>query len=598
MMSLQKAFHFLCLVFFYLNFQPNLSSSSSCSHDQASALIQFKSSFTIDILHSSAECDDVGIKSYPKTDSWKQGTDCCSWDGVTCDNITGRVLGLDLSCSWLHATIPSNSSLFHLPHLQKLNLAHNNFHASKMSSKFGEFACLVYLNLSASNFAGQVPSQVSHLSKLVSLDLSGNDLHIFDKHSLEGLVHNLTKVRQLVLDGIEMSSVNPDVLMNLSSSIISLSLCGCDLQGKFPEYIFHLPNLKSLYLGDNKNLSLKLLRFNRSNSLELLDLSAMSFSTESVDGIGKLQSLKYLHLSKTSFSKRLFDSIGNLVSLKGLDLSSTNLTGSIPSLLGNLSSSLRSLNLVNCGLQGKLLENIFHMPSLSRLEFLDLGLNQLKGSIPDEESVFPNLISLDLSSNLLNGTLPPWLFDIPSLKSINLSYNQFSGPIKEFRYNSLERIDLYNNKIQGPIPSSISQLLDLTHLHLSSNNLSGVVEYGMFSKLQKLQYLDLSSNSLSLILNGTSADYILPNLQILRLSSCNVNDFPQFLKGSKSLRYLDLSNNGICGKIPKWVGKISFNYLNLSHNFLTDIDQQLPWKGIQFLDLSSNLIHGDLPIPP
>ncbi|XVF77256.1 hypothetical protein PTKIN_Ptkin14bG0028600 [Pterospermum kingtungense] len=148
---------------------------------RSAALIQFKSSFTID---ESLTWDyDAGINSYAKTDSWKEGTDCCSWDGVTCDIIKCHVIGLDFSCSLLYGSIHSNSSLLHLPHLQKLNLAFNNFNASKMSSKFGEFTSLVYLNLSNSYFLGQVPSQVSHLSKLVSLDLSGNYLQTFDKHS-------------------------------------------------------------------------------------------------------------------------------------------------------------------------------------------------------------------------------------------------------------------------------------------------------------------------------------------------------------------------------------------------------------------------------
>ncbi|XVF77241.1 hypothetical protein PTKIN_Ptkin14bG0027100 [Pterospermum kingtungense] len=80
MLFLQKACNFLCLVFFTLNVEANLS-SSSCSHDEASALIQFKSSFTIDRLPS-AECDSAAFKSYPKTDSWKLGTDCCSVSGV------------------------------------------------------------------------------------------------------------------------------------------------------------------------------------------------------------------------------------------------------------------------------------------------------------------------------------------------------------------------------------------------------------------------------------------------------------------------------------------------------------------------------------
>ncbi|MFQ6664020.1 hypothetical protein Gotur_031279 [Gossypium turneri] len=49
-----------------------------------------------------------------------------------------------------------------------------------------------------------------------------------------------------------MSSINAHVFMNLSSSLRSLSLAGCELQGKFPKYIFDLPNLNLLNLGGNQ----------------------------------------------------------------------------------------------------------------------------------------------------------------------------------------------------------------------------------------------------------------------------------------------------------------------------------------------------------
>ncbi|TYG72104.1 hypothetical protein ES288_D05G453100v1 [Gossypium darwinii] len=555
MASLITSYHFLYLFFFF----PHLSASSVthlCSHHEATALIHFKNSFSIiKTEFTSLLCDDIaGLKSYPKTNSWKEGTDCCSWDGVTCDHLNAHVIALDLSCSWLYGNFPSNSTLFLLPYIQKLNLAYNDFNYSKMPFEFGQFTRLVYLNISETLFAGKVPSQISHLSKLVSLDLSHNvffDQLTLDKNILEGLVHNLTEVRHLFLDRIIMPSINPNVFMNLSSSIKSLSLGGCDLQGKFPSNILHSPNLNLLNLGYNRNLSLDLLKFNQSSNLEHLDLSWMSF-TKLIDSIDNLHALKYLDLSHSNLRGSISRSLGNLLQLTYLDLSWNQLSGQVP------------LSILN----------------LTQLQHLRIAENSLEGSIPDEVAAFPNLISLDLSNNLLNGKLPSWLYTASSLMEIYLSQNQFSGHIKEFQSKSLEMIVLGNNKLQGPLPSSIFQSLNLTWLLLYSNNLSGVIEFSMFSNLPNLEYLDLSQNSLS-------------------LSSNNVSQFPPFLKGSKKLKALDLSNNRIEGKIPQWLQKVtcdSLSYLNLSHNSLTEVEQ-LPWKNINILDLSSNLIHGNLPIP-
>ncbi|TYI85382.1 hypothetical protein E1A91_D05G437900v1 [Gossypium mustelinum] len=614
----------------------------------------FKNSFSITQTDAASfDCDD---QSYPKTDSWKEGTDCCSWDGVTCDHLNAHVIALDLSCSWLYGNFPSNTTLFLLPHLQKLNLAYNDFNLSKIPSEFGQFTSLFYFNLSHTGFAGEVPSQVSHLSKLVSLDLSGIEEQLtIDKYALEGLVHNLTEVRHLFLDEINMSSVNAHVFMNLSSSLRSLSLGGCDLQGKFPKNIFDLPNLNLLNLRNNQNLNLNPLKFNRSSNLEHLDLSWMSFSTEFIDSVDNLQALKYLRLSGNSFIQGLSvsitnlssleqliilganffgglpDSVGNLVSLKFLGISKSNLSGLIPKSLGNLLQltrldlswnqlsgqiprslgnllQLTHLRLSQNQLSGQIplsLGNLLQLTSLdfsqnqlsgqiplsilnlTQLEFLEISNNSLEGSIPDEVTAFPNLIHLDLSDNLLNGTLPSWLYTAPSLEGMDLSQNQFSGHIKEFQSKSLEYLYLGNNKLQGPLPSSKFQLLNLSWLDLSSNNLSGVIEFRMFSNLPNLYHLDLSYNSLSLTSNS------------LFLSSCNLSEFPQFLKGLKSLEWLDLSCNKIEGKIPQWmqeVGNGSLTYLNVSHNSLTEVEH-FPWKYIEVLDLSSNLIRGNLPIP-
>ncbi|KAK9288994.1 hypothetical protein L1049_017465 [Liquidambar formosana] len=292
---------------------------------------------------ASTDCDD--ITSHPKILSWKENTDCCSWDGVTCDRVTGHVIGLDLSCGQLQGTIHSNSSLFLLPHLQRLNLAFNDFYHSPISSEFGQFASLTHFNLSQSNFSGHIPSEISHLSKLVSLDLSvgydstqGSLLRLLrlDKPNMKKLVQNLTELRMLDLSIVDLSSVDPSSLMNLSSSLTTLRLQSCGLRGKFPNNIFHLPNLQTLYLGFNHNLTGYFPKFNGSSPLKDLDLRGLSFSGELLDSISNLHSLKFLALSGYNFSESILTWFGNLTQISTLWLYSNNFSGPIPSSFSKL----------------------------------------------------------------------------------------------------------------------------------------------------------------------------------------------------------------------------------------------------------------------
>ncbi|MCI74224.1 receptor-like protein kinase, partial [Trifolium medium] len=62
------------------------------------ALLQFRSSFsTLPSTYLGFQCDG-GEPYHQKTATWKNGTDCCSWHGVTCDTISGHVIGLNLGC--------------------------------------------------------------------------------------------------------------------------------------------------------------------------------------------------------------------------------------------------------------------------------------------------------------------------------------------------------------------------------------------------------------------------------------------------------------------------------------------------------------------
>ncbi|GLT29600.1 hypothetical protein SLA2020_044550 [Shorea laevis] len=659
----------LCLLFVFLCLKIAFSSSihassfsttQLCSHEEALALLQFKTSFSINytILHR-----DYCGENYSKIESWKEGIDCCSWDGVSCDNVTGHVIALNLSCSFLYGTFSSNSTLFFLRNLQSLNLAWNDFRHSKIPSEISQFTRLKHLDISFSGFLGQVPEEIAHLPKLVSLNLT-NDL-ILGTTTFRNLAHNLSELRELVLCGVNMTSVNPHFFMNLSSSLTTLDLFFSELRGNFPNSIFRFPNLKNFYLSGSfgeRNLTIDLPSSNWSSPLQQLYLCDMDCERRLPESIGDLKSLQSLNL-ECNLEGSLPASIGNLRQLTSLDLSCNNLNGQIPPSLANLTQlcfldlsdnqfsgpilasigNLRQLTILylnSNNLSGQIPSSLANLTQLTplylsnnqfsgpipvfignlrQLAFLDLSYNNLGGQIPASLANLTQLTSLDLSNNqfsspipfhairfsklsdldlsynLLNGTLPPWILTLPLLEYLRLNHNQFQGQINQFQQNSLTHLDLSNNKLQGSIPNSIANLVNLSYLDLSSNHFSDLVETDMFSGLQNLETIFLSDNNLSLRMN-VNASFTLSKLTDVSFSSCNLSEFPNFIRHSNGLQSLVLSKNSIHGNIPKWIcEKDDLKILDLSHNNLIGEIPNCLLKSLSVLNLQANYFDGNVP---
>ena len=135
--------------------------------------------------------------------------------------------------------------------------------------------------------------------------------------------------------------------------------------------------------------------------------------------------------------------------------------------------------------------------------------------------------------------------------------------------------------------------MNFWQLEFSSNNFSGFIDTEVFLYLEYL--FDLSHNSLSVISKPMAT--LPPELFSLSLSSCNIKEFPHFLKNAKNIQFLYLSNNHMDGEISPWFGSMgqdSLFYLNLSHNNLTG-GLKCPWNEIRYLDLESNMFSGSLP---
>ncbi|KAL4594002.1 hypothetical protein ACB092_M002700 [Castanea dentata] len=430
--------------------EPSTSSTTSehfCLPHQSSALLQLTQEFVQKRMYF--EYDDYYNGSYPKMKSWKADSDCCSWDGVTCDTQNGVVIGLHLSNSWLNGPLNCNSSLFSLRHLRKLNLAFNNFTSSTIPSEFGQL--------------------------IQAIDLMNN-----------------------------------------------------------PKLVGFLPKFQSC------------------SSLKELRLHATNFSGEFPNSISSLGSLSLTYLS----------------------LKNNNFHGQLPSTFGNL-AKLTSMELDN---------NLFYqeLTNITKLSFIDLSGNQLKGPIPSEISRLPNLFALILSQNSLTEAIPSDLFTIPSLSILVLDQNQLPGRLKFQNISSspLYELILSENRLNESIPRSIANCTKLKVLYLSSINLKGKVELNIFLELKELCGLHLLGDKVF-------------------VSKANLPEFPDFLNAQNDLQILDLSNNNTKGKIPKWFWNVGS--LNLSFNLLSKFEQPLlvlPWKNMQTLDLSSNMLQESFPILP
>ncbi|GJT87200.1 leucine-rich repeat-containing protein [Tanacetum coccineum] len=511
--------------------------------------------------------------------SWNTSTDCCNWNGVTCDYSTGDVVGLDVSCGMLKGTIHPNSSLFNLPHLQRLNLAYNNL-TEQIPREIGRFSnSLTHLNLSNCLFSGQVPSDITLLHKLVSLDLTSYsyDLKLRPLDFIN-LFHNVTNLEQLSLENVEISSVLPTSL-NTSSSLKLLNLAQTQLQGKLPHYIFNLHSLETLDLSGNTLPG-------DIPSVNLTHLTYMRLSYNSLNGtlpswLFTSPSLEYLNLRNNMFSGNVpFESFAlpslisvNLTHLTSLDLSSNKLNGTLPSWLFTF-PSLEYLNLRNNMFSGNVPFESFALPSLKEL---DLRSNQLAGHTGVQTfRKLTNLTALGLSYNNFSGEweLDTLLSSLTNLESLDLSYSGLSVTTKNANHYvnpAFEHLGLASCKLKV-FPNSFRAMKQLWYLDLSSNEIHGQIPHWVGEiGGNKLFYVNLSHNLITR----------LPQFQWYGLldlylqSNLIEGPFPTSICNMTTLKFLDMFNNRFGGLISQCFGKLT--------------------SSLRMIDLGNNSFQGSIP---
>lgn len=613
-----------------------------CHQDQSATLIRLKASFHFDATPSTT------CPWFPPEEtilsSWKVDTDCCTWEGVTCDGTSGYVTSLDLSYLCISGNL-SSPDIFKLTSLRSLDLSHNNFDGSPWPSPgLEQLTNLRYLNLSYSGLSGNVPVEKGQLFNLVTLHLSGLDLKYL---SLKILIDNLVGLQNLYLYDVNISMSPTDLAhgssTNTTTGLKELSIGGWTITGGRSDTVFtnlllhpKLANLVTLELSylDLTNSSLNTLIESLGNlqglylytvniSVSPTDLAHAS-STNTTSGLKEL-SMQWCMitggrfdtlLTKLPFLSNLvtldlsvFDLqnlslhalIDNLGNLQKLYLDSVNISVSPTDLVHasstNMMPGLEELSMTRCMIAGRIDIALTKFRFLSKL-ILDGTHFSGPAPVPERFVEFSSLAVLSLRScGLTRTTFPSWIFHIKSLMYLDASGNEnLCGELPEFIQGSvLQALIISGTTFSGRIPESIGNLRNLTMLDLSNCQFHGPIP--PFAQWPKIQMVDLSGNNL----NGSlpSDGYLsLHNLTEVTLGNNSISGvIPASLFSHPSLKYLDLSQNNFTGNFLLYpTVSSSFRWIDLSFNKLQGPLPKLLSKFVEleWLDVSSNNLTGSV----
>ncbi|CAN6875759.1 unnamed protein product [Brassica oleracea] len=404
----------------------------------------------LSFLNFAASQDDVVMQALKSSLNLTSDVDWsnpnpCKWVTVQCDG-SSRVTGIQLKQKGIRGTLP--------PNLQNLSE-------------------LVILELFSNRISGPIPD-LSGLTNLQTLNLHDN-LFI---STPENLFSGMNSLEEVYLDDNPFPSWEIPETVKEATSLKNLSLVNCNLTGSIPDFFSSetLPSLASLNLSRN-NLHGGLPSSFANSSLQQLYLNGQKLNG-SISVLQNMTSLVEVDLQGNAFSGPIPD-LSGLQSLRLFNVRENQLTGVVPPSFTGL-KSLTVVNLTNNLFQGPtpLFQKSVSVDAVAKTNSFCLDT----AGVPCDPRV-DTLLSIAESFNYPMKLAMRWKGNDPcdswlgiacspsNITVVNLGRQELTGTISPSfaKLDSLETINLHSNQLTGSIPTELTTLPKLRILDVSNN---------------------------------------------------------------------------------------------------------------------------------
>ncbi|KAJ6804291.1 polygalacturonase inhibitor-like [Iris pallida] len=311
--------------------------SAACNKDDLKALLSFNSSFPPRTLYN-----------------WIDTEDCCSWDGIYCDDGTGRVTSLLFSNDDFNDFDPIDlvgrmpPSVGDLSELVDIRFSTLPNLVGPLPRQLSKLKKLKTINIYNTNLSGPIPSFLSQLPALERLDMSASQF----TGSIPPSLGSLAKLRYVDLSRNGLTgSVPPSLFSRLDrSTLATLNLRQNKLAGAVPRS-FASVAFSGIDLHENRLTGDARFLFGKSKPATSIDLAQNKLSFDLTDVEYPVGNLDYLDVSHNEIHGSISEQIKEATKLTYLDMSYNMLCGRIPSggSFGNISSRDFSHNKCLCG---------------------------------------------------------------------------------------------------------------------------------------------------------------------------------------------------------------------------------------------------------